>query len=278
MVPRMPRAPKTALLLLLAPLLTGALPAEPPVGLVWEDPVILTPQGREELELALSQHQRLTGERIFVAISRPETLGSTTDLFDHWHLDTTFRANNALLVLKNLGSGPDDFRPEVSLQLGTGITLPGTQTAEEIEKKEIREAARAGREADAVALRSVAVLLEQLQSPVAARLQEGFWQAPAPPSKSGQRPGRSPKQGAGPAEGALSGLLGWLAAGLVLVVAAGLLTWVYRQIRDQEVLIGPRRWILVGPRLKVRIWFRAKTRKTKPAAGKLVWSEARSNG
>lgn len=270
MVPWMPRAPITALLPLLALLVTGAAPSEPPAGLVWEDPPVLSPGTRQKLEFALGQHQQLTGERIFVAIvglgagTGPD--GGTAELFDHWHLDTTYRANNALLTLHSRGRGPKDFRPEVQLQLGSGMNLPDGVGANEIEGMAFGDVIRKERGADARVLRVTALLLEELQSPAMESLPPETWQAGQ--DGLGSEPNRS----------RASNLLGWVGATLLLAAAASLLGWVYRRIQDQEVLIGPRRWLLIGPRLKVRMWLHRKLNKATPPSGKLLWSGSRSDG
>jgi hypothetical protein len=224
------------------------LPDEAPRNLVWEGAPALSTAARWKLESLLLQHQHLTGERVLAILAPEASLPDLGELgrlspkeaaarvFDHWSLETTARANQLLLFLKASGG-----RVVSGVHFGTGIGLDSDQ------KSALRDALdrlpegprESGTPWDAAVLMTAREVLAALQSPVLeqiedARTLDGAIQSPkrSQPMSSG-----SP----------------WVWVFITLALAGTVFYWTYEQILDQEVLIGPRRWVLFSPRLKLQL-------------------------
>jgi hypothetical protein len=51
--------------------------------------------------------------------------------------------------------------------------------------------------------------------------------------------------------------------------------WAYSRISRQAVLIGPSRWILLGPRTLLTLWIQEKRQPEKPKPVGLIWKGPR---
>lgn len=243
-----------------ASLATAAeVPSLPPSHLVWEARKVLTLATRRKLESFLLQHQHLTGERVFIAIhpweeNAPETeiRGKSSSasrwLFDRWGLETIARGSNALLLLTETGPS----RLKISLQLGLGITPPeGRSTSSMTERLEdFASEARSLGSWDAIGLAAVRSLLEELDSPVLSRLQDDAWEV-EPHTLAAESQADLPKE-----QGRSGGRGSWATAIFLLLLGSTSFYLIFDQRMTQEVLMGPDRWLVLGPRLKLSLWWK----------------------
>jgi hypothetical protein len=224
----------------------------PPTHLVWESRGVLSTAARREIEARLLEHQHLTGQRLLLAILPegpnpfpPEWAKSSTQeiaekLFDYWGLEISSRAANALLLVHERSPG----KPKVGLQIGGGIPLEG----EAPEPDPLEDALEDLQNWDAIGTKALKEGLALLQSPILLRVD---LEAASTPSGARVTDTRKSLPPSSPPSSKPST---WLWVMMALISGGSFFYWISIQIVDQEVLIGTRRWVLFGPRLRLRLW------------------------
>ena len=231
------------------------LPRDPPRNLVWEGAPALGTAVKWKLESLLLQHQHLTGERILLVLApkaaepglaelaRLPAPRAAKEIFDHWNLETTARANQLLIYLREGHSG---IQP--GIHIGTGISLDAehrnslTQALEEALRRHWADLPDDTVPWDSLALLASREVLLSLQSPVLEQLEDARTLDGAIP-----RPDRSAPISSGSP---------WRWVLFILAVSGTLFYWTYERILEQAVLIGSKRWVLFGPRLKLQLLLR----------------------
>jgi hypothetical protein len=259
-----------------SPSLADPIPSQPPEALIWNGGVDVTAEALQAEEQWLTQHLRATGERIHVLLL-PASLqldgGALTqlshDTLHQWGVETTRRGKNALILMA--WQKRASATPKVSVMAGAGMNSPKDLSSLEDDCEE--SLTLLGQPTPQKAVHTVIfAFLRSFESPVLSS--EEF--------TLGRTRGTSPTDPTSQSSDSENSQIWWWLKSLLLIAGLGaagaVFSFIFQQIRHQEVLIGAQRWVIFSPRFKLQLWLQSKRNSAPAKPGstdtpRMVWSK-----